>query len=738
VSPRLADHVTPPDDGALDRAHFDGELARVLDLVREYLPSADMGRIHAAYAFSYDMHEGQLRNTGVPYIDHPIQVARILAHLKMDPDTISAGLLHDTIEDCADKGVTLDVLQERFGEHVAMLVDGVTKIGDLKFRSFEHQQSVNYRKMLLSMSQDIRVIFVKFADRLHNMRTLEGLKPEKAERIARETLEVYAPLAHRFGMGSIKWELEDLCLKVLEPDFYKELVEKIELKREEREAVIEEAVAPLRQRLSDYGLQHFRIFGRPKHFYSIWSKIHKRQKTFEEILDLFAVRILVEKVEDCYFALGVVHNQYMPIHERFSDYIATPKPNGYQSLHTKVVGPRGRTLEVQIRTREMNRIAEYGLAAHWIYKEGADSDEQLDSFFAWIKQVLSEDNLEESSKEFLEGFKINLYQDEIFVFSPKGDLYKLPKGSTAIDFAFAVHTNVGLTCIGAKENGRIVPLDHALASGSTVEIITSKTPSASLDWLRIVRSAKARGRIKRWLKESQWSQSVELGEEVLRRELDKAGINFRSPDVDAAMQALGYATREKATAAIGSGDLPVSNLLRRIAPQEKPPTEGLLTRIFRRGSKGTDSAVRIQGMGNLVIQFARCCQPLPGDEIVGFIVTGRGVKVHRRNCPNISQMLQHPDRMVEVSWDSRKDAHFNTRVRLVAKDRRQLIRDITEALSKLDVNILQFTMRQQEDLAIGRYVLEVKDLNHLTQIMKRLRAIPKVILVERHDQGNDW
>ncbi|MFA7332172.1 MAG: bifunctional (p)ppGpp synthetase/guanosine-3',5'-bis(diphosphate) 3'-pyrophosphohydrolase [Candidatus Delongbacteria bacterium] len=736
--PRLPQHDATPVDGPLDRAYFDREFELLLAVFHEYMPEAGEGRLRAAYEYAYELHDGQLRNTGVPYIDHPLQVARILAHLKMDPDTLIAGLLHDTLEDCAEKGVTVGTLTERFGEHVAMLVDGVTKIGDLKFRSFEHQQSVNYRKMLLSMSRDIRVIFVKFADRLHNMRTLDGLKPEKAERIARETLEVYAPLAHRFGMGSIKWELEDLCLKILEPEFYRELVEKIDLKREEREAVIEEAVAPLRQRLAEYGLKNFRIFGRPKHFHSIWTKIHKRQKTFEEILDLFAVRIIVEKVEDCYFALGVVHNQYMPIHERFSDYIATPKTNGYQSLHTKVVGPRGRTLEVQIRTQEMHRVAEYGLAAHWIYKEGGNADEQLDQFFAWIKQVLSEDSLEESSKEFLEGFKINLYQDEIFVFSPKGDLYKLPRGSTAIDFAFAVHTNVGLTCIGAKENGRIVPLDQALSSGCTVEIITSKTPSASLDWLRIVRSTKARSRIKRWLKESQWAQSVELGEEVLRRELDKANVPLKSPEVDATLQALGYSTREKGLAAIGSGDLPIANLIRRIAPQEKPVTEGLLTRIFRRGSRGTDNAVRIQGMGNLVIQFARCCQPLPGDEIVGFVVTGRGVKVHRRNCPNISQMLAQPDRMVEVAWDSPRDQQFNTRVRLVARDRKHLIRDITETLSKLEVNILQFTMRKQDDLAIGKYILEVKDLTHLTQILKRLRAIPKVILVERHDQGADW
>lgn len=735
--PHLAEHEHSPHDADLTPEHFEQEFARLLEIMHGHLPEMDSTRLKKAFRYACELHDGQRRKTGVPYIEHPLQVARILAHLKMDQDTVIAGLLHDVLEDCKDKGVTYEGLLERFGEAVAVLVDGVTKIGDLKFQSFEHQQSINYRKMLLHMSKDLRVIIVKLADRLHNMRTIDALRPDKAERIARETLEVYAPLAHRFGMGSIKWELEDLCLKVMEPEFYQELVQKIDLKREEREQVIEEAVSPIRARLEEYGLRRFRIFGRPKHFNSIYNKIHQRQKSFEEILDLFAIRILVDKVEDCYFALGVVHNLYTPIHERFSDYIATPKTNGYQSLHTKVVGPRGKTLEVQIRTEEMNRVAEYGLAAHWLYKEGGGSDDQQDRFFAWIKQVLSSENFDETSQEFLQSFKINLYQDDIFVFSPKGDLYKLPRGSTAIDFAFGVHTNVGLGCIGAKENGRIVPLDHQLSSGSTVEIITSKNQTPSVGWLQIVRSHKARSRIKRWLKESQYHQSLELGQEVLKRELDKRRTKIKDSELEQAAQSLGFTSAERAVAAVGSGDLPIVNLLRKLLPEEKKPSDGLLTRIFRRG-RDSESSIRIQGTSNMVVHFARCCQPLPGDEIVGFIVTGQGVKIHRRTCPNISQMLNHPERMVDVSWDSNREHHFNTRIRLVATDRRHLMRDVTETLSKLDVNILQMTMRKQEELAIGKYVMEVQSLSHLTQILKRLRAIPKVIRVERHDQGADW
>jgi GTP diphosphokinase / guanosine-3',5'-bis(diphosphate) 3'-diphosphatase len=735
--PKLVEHHHTPEDGELNLKHFEDRFKEVVEIFQSYSPDANTDLLWRAFHYAYKLHAGQVRKNGVPYIEHPVQVARILAHLKMDLDTILAGLLHDTLEDCADQGVTMFRLTELFGEHVAQLVDGVTKISDLKFQSAEHKQSVNFRKMLLSMSRDLRVIFVKFADRLHNMRTIDFLRPDKAKRIANETIEVYAPLAHRFGMGSIKWELEDLCLKVMEPEFYQDIVSKINLKREEREAVIEDAVRPVRKRLDEYGMKNYQIFGRPKHFYSIWNKIHKRQKSFEEILDLFAIRVIVDRVEDCYFALGVIHNQYTPIHDRFSDYIATPKTNGYQSLHTKVVGPRGRTLEVQIRTSEMNRVAEYGLAAHWIYKEGQSSDEALERFFSWIKQVLAEEGTEQNSQEFLESFKINLYQDDIFVFSPKGDLYKLPRGATPIDFAYAVHTKVGQTCIGAKENGRIVPLNHALSSGSSIEVITSKNQTPSLDWLRIVRTNKARNRIKRWLRESQWQQSLELGEEVARRELEKVHIPYRQADLESAAQSLGFPTRDKLFAAIGAGDLSVVQLIRKLKPLRKE-SDSILSRLFKRSSKTDDGAIRIQGMGNMMVHFARCCQPLPGDDIVGFIVTGKGVKVHRATCPNINQLMSHPERVIDVSWDSHRDHHFNARVLLVSPDRRHLIRDITEVLSKLEVNIIKFTMRRQDELAIGKFILEVKNLSQLTMILKKLRGLPKMIRVERHDRSADW
>jgi GTP diphosphokinase / guanosine-3',5'-bis(diphosphate) 3'-diphosphatase len=737
--PRLVEHRSSPANADLNREHYETQMLEVVELARSYSDRIDADEIYRGFEYAYDMHEGQVRKSGIPYIEHPLEVARILVHLKLDQDTIVAGLLHDVVEDCADRGASLLRVTELFGTHVALLVDGVTKIGGLKFKSSEHQQSVNYRKMLLSISQDVRVIFVKFADRLHNMRTIGVLRKDKAERIARETLEVYAPLANRFGIGSIKWELEDLCLKVIEPEFYDDLVAKIEMKREERQELIEDALAPIRKRLEDYGLKNYKIFGRPKHFYSIYNKIHKRQKSFEEILDLFATRILVDNIGDCYFALGVVHNLYTPIHDRFSDFIATPKSNGYQSLHTKVVGPRGRTLEVQIRTHDMNRIAEYGLAAHWLYKEGAKShDENMDVFFGWIKHVLEEDSLGDPSKEFLDNFKINLYQEDIFVFSPGGDLFKLQRGSSPIDFAFAIHTTVGLTCIGAKVDSKIVPLDFELTSGVTVEVITSKNQKPSIDWLQIVKTNKARSRIKRWLRESQYVQSLELGNEVLRKEFQKNDLKMDSKDLESVAQSLGFHNADKMMVAVGNGDLPVANITRKLIPEEEEQKDNLLSRIFKRGKPVSSAAINIQGLGDMVVHFSKCCQPLPGDDIVGFIVSGAGVKVHRRTCPNINQLLSQPEKLIDVEWDSDRNQHFNSRIMLVATERRNLIRDISDILAKMDVNIIQFTMRKQDELAIGKFVLEVKNLGHLSSILKKLRSLKKVIRVIRHDSGTDW
>ncbi len=702
-------------------------------------PPLDDETILRAFDFARTAHEGQTRKSGEPYIVHPVAVLQILVRQRMDTDTLVAALLHDTVEDC--ESVDLHDVAREFGEHVAVIVDGVTKIGGLKFASTEHRQSVNYRKMLLSMSRDIRVIFVKFADRLHNMRTIGSLAPEKAGRIARETLEVYAPLAHRFGMGSIKWELEDLCLKVLEPEFYAQLIDKIELKREEREEVIEQAIAPIREKLVSYGVQH-RIYGRPKHFYSIFNKIHNRRKTFEEILDLFAIRIMVDRIEDCYFVLGAVHNIYNPITDKFSDYVATPKSNGYQSLHTKVVGPGGRTLEIQIRTEEMNRVAEFGLAAHWIYKEGGKRDQHLGDFFKWIKQVLDENVADSDSTEFLEDFKINLYQDDVFVFSPKGDLYKLPKGSTPIDFAFAIHTNVGLACSGARIDQKFVGLDAELTSGSIVEIVTAKNQKPSEDWLRIAKTNRARSKIRRWLKERRWHESRDLGEEILRKELEKEQLGIRSVNLTDLAQTSGFRGVDQLYAALGAGDLSLATLMRKILPESgETEQDTLLKRIFRRGGdkkKARKSAVRIGGLGNMAVQFARCCQPLPGDDIVGFVATGQGVKIHRSNCANVSRMIGRSERQVDVEWDSDRSDNFNARLMIVASDRKNLIHDISECLANLDVNITQFTMKRQDELAIGRCVLDVKSLNHLQQIINKIKALPKVIRVDRHDQSADW
>lgn len=730
----------PPPTGPPGCTHDDyrRSVEEILANTPEGGPPIDRADVLRAFEFAWKAHDGQLRKSGEPYIAHPVEVLRILTRQRMDQDTLIAGLLHDTVEDC--EGVELTDLVAGFGEHVAVIVDGVTKIGGLKFASTEHRQSVNYRKMLLSMSRDIRVIFVKFADRLHNMRTIDSLPKHKAERIARETLEVYAPLAHRFGMGSIKWELEDLCLKVIEPEFYDELVEKIDLKRDQRQEVIDLAIKPLKEKLETYGVKH-RIFGRPKHFYSIWSKIHQRHKTFEEILDLFAIRIIVERLEDCYFVLGTVHNIYTPITDRFSDYVATPKSNGYQSLHTKVIGPGGRTLEIQIRTEEMNRVAEFGLAAHWIYKEGGDRDRQLSEFFSWIKQVLDENSSETGTEDFLEGFKINLYQDDIFVFSPKGDLYKLPKGATPIDFAFAVHTSVGLTCSGARVDRRMVTLDTPLTSGSIVEITTTKNQHPSQDWLRIAVTNRARSKIRRWLKERRWHESRDLGEEIFRKELERNQVAAKEVNITDLAQSMGFKGVEQLYAAIGAGDVTMPTVMRKVLPEnEENAQQTLLRRLFRRDDKRKTrrSAVRISGLNNMVVQFGRCCQPLPGDEIVGFVATGQGVKIHRANCANVSQMVGKSERQVEVEWDSERSDSFNSRLMLVATDRKSLIHDISEALAKLDVNISQFTMKRQEELAIGRIVIEVKNLSQLQQIINKLKSIPKVIRVDRHDQSADW
>ncbi len=709
------------------------EFAEIREAIVQHFPDADLGLVERAFQFAYRAHLGQRRISGEPYITHTIAVAHILADLHMGDVATAAGFLHDVIEDC---DVSVEELRKEFGDAVANLVDGVTKIPELKYESHEKQQAENFHKMLLSMSQDLRVIMIKFADRLHNMRTI-GYMPRKAqEKTAHETLDVYAPLAHRLGVHRIKWELEDLCFKVLEPRAYRELADKINMKRGERESVVKEMITRLEAELEKGGVKA-RVIGRAKHLYSIYNKIKTRGYNFDEILDLIAVRVIVPRMEDCYFALGIVHSFYTPIEGKFTDFIATPKSNMYQSLHTKVFGPMGRKVEVQIRSDEMHRTAEIGIAAHWRYKEGGASDKDIDQQMEWLRGLLDSREENSSSQEFMDHLKINLFQEEIFVFSPRGRLITLPRGATPVDFAFAVHTDIGLHAMAAKVNGHITPLKNDLKSGDVVEIITSPNQRPNPDWLQFVRTSRAQNKIKKWLKEQHFDESRKLGREMLQKELQKIHLKKSEKELAELGPLFGYEDPEAFFAALGAGDLTLQAVLRKISPPEQTPqAEGLgslISRVIRR-VKGSDTAVRIHGMNNVAIVFGRCCQPLPGDRITGFITTGRGVTVHRVDCRNIPELMRRPERNIIVEWDVDREATFNVRVRVLAHDRHRLLNEVTQVMAKEDVNILYLEMKREDSFAIGTLVLEVKSLPHLTRVMRKMLSIKDVIHVERMDE----
>ncbi|RMF65592.1 MAG: bifunctional (p)ppGpp synthetase/guanosine-3',5'-bis(diphosphate) 3'-pyrophosphohydrolase [Calditrichaeota bacterium] len=697
------------------------------DLLRKHrrqVQYADTDLLLRAFDFSFHSHKDQLRKSGAPYFEHCLEVAKILNELKMDSTTIAGGLLHDVAE---DTGYTIQDVEERFGAQVALLVDGVTKISELKFDSLEQRQAENFRKMIISMVKDIRVIMIKFADRLHNMRTIEYLPKRKQERIAIETRDVYAPLAHRLGIAKIKWELEDLVLKTLDPRAYWELVQKIADKREERERYIRRVTGPIRRELRESGIKAT-ITGRPKHFYSIYGKMQRRQLPFEQIYDLLAIRIIVQKVEDCYFALGIVHNLYNPVQERFKDYIATPKTNFYQSLHTTVIGPDGKMVEIQIRTEDMHRTAEEGIAAHWRYKEGKMKEDELDKHLSWLRQMLELQQETKDPSEFMENLRIELFQDEVFVFTPKGDLLKLPLHSTPIDFAFAVHTDIGLHCIGAKVNGRLVPLNYELKSGDSVEILTSPNQKPNPDWIKFVKTSKARSRIKRWFKESFFEQSLKLGEEMLVKHLKRAGLKRENVDLEEVAQSLNFQNAKQLLASIGSGDTSVHSVVNRIAPEKvRFKDRSLINKLMRRSSEG----IRVQGLDNLMISFGGCCQPLPGDNILGFVTKGRGIVVHRSDCRNIINMIEDPDRRIEVEWDVDKDKHFMVRLQLIGEDRKHFLRDVSEAISQTDTNIVSIEMKTDNALVHSTIYLQVRNLQHLSRILKRMRRVKGVISVER-------
>ncbi len=692
----------------------------------------DLGLIERAFEFSATAHRGQKRLSGEDFISHSVEVARILVDQYLDSVTIAAALLHDVAED-AD--VSLNGIREAFGDEVGGIVDGLTKISSLTFRSSEEEQVENYRKLLLSIARDARVIMVKLADRLHNMRTLEHLPREAQRRIAVETREIYAPLAHRFGMASIKAELEDLAFKFLEPEDYRALVKQVQGRRVEREEMVSRLRAPLEEALRRGGIAEFEVTGRPKHLWSIYKKMRQRNKPFEEIYDLMAVRVLVNSVADCYHALGLIHHHWTPLQERIKDYIASPKSNAYQSLHTTVFGPGGQLYEIQIRTREMHRTAEFGIAAHWVYKEG--KRDALDTRFAWFRQLLELQQDARSPQEFLEFLKVDLYQDEIFVFTPKGDVKRLPKGATAIDFAFAVHTEVGLHCQGAKVNGRIAPLHRPLKNGDAVEVLVSPQARPSKDWLIHVRTARARHRIQRWIKQEEAERSISLGREIVERELRRRRLPL--PDdaaVERAAAALSVGGADGLYQAAGSGDVPMGQVIRALFPDRvsddvQPPKPGVVGRVLDRFRLGR--GVRIQGVDGLMVRYAQCCQPVPGDGVVGYVTRGRGISIHRADCPNLLTVPDSNERRVEIDWQHQEGEVFVVCLGVTGEDRRGLYADLMSAVSGTGTNIKSVDLKAKDGAMFGTVLVEVENQTHLTKVMRAMHRVKGVTSVDRRE-----
>jgi len=699
----------------------------------------DQDVVRDAFDLASEAHAAQRRRSGEPYVTHPVAVARILVELlekRTDSVILAAALLHDVVE---DTGSRLDDLTRRFGPEVATLVDGVTKIEGLQFSSTEAEQVENFRKMLLSMAMDVRVILIKLADRLHNMRTLDHLPRDRQEAIARETRDIYAPLAHRLGIGRIKWELEDLALKYLDLKAYRELARLVTEKRTEREAVVEEVLAPLKDVLAAEGLEA-EISGRPKHFDSIYRKMKQQNRPLDAIYDLIGVRIITTSKASCYQALGVVHDLYKPVPERFKDYIATPKSNLYQSLHTTVIGPGGRFVEVQIRTQEMHRIAEFGIAAHYSYKEGRAPERELDEKLGGLVGGTLEWTDGADPEEYMDFLRTSLYQDEVFVFTPKGDLRQLPKGATVLDFAFLIHTQVGMHTVGARVNSRLVPLRHELHNGDTVEVVTQPSAHPAESWLTIVKTSRARQKIRHWLKEQRREDSIALGREMLARELKR----FRRPvhpdrELVNVAQSFGIESGEGLLAALGQGDLSVVNVVQRLHPDlrdDPTPRKSTFTRLKEMAQRSPEG-IQIQGVGNLMIRLAKCCQPVPGEQIIGMVTRGRGLSVHRVDCPNVFEDRVPAERRVELSWDVPDIRAFVVKLLVFGDDRKGMLADLAQAVAEAGTNIVNADIRAVDGDARGTFLVEVNNLSHLQHVIKAMGKVKGVRAVERSMTGGD-
>ena len=734
----------------VEQSTFDKEkaLAEFMEYIHTYLTDDECNQVLKAFELADKAHEGQFRASGEPYIMHPLAVADILAHLQIDHITLMAALMHDVVEDTS---YSKEDLEEMFGSEVAFLVDGVTKLNQFQYETKEDRQMENYRKMILAMAKDVRVVVIKLGDRLHNMRTLKHMRSDKQKRIAKETLEIFAPLAHRLGIFNVKWELEDLSFRYLEPEKYYDLVDQMKQKRQVREDIVNDTMSQLTKALGEAHIKAD-IKGRPKHFYSIYKKMKKDNRDLSQIYDLLAVRVIVDSIPDCYAVLGIAHSLWKPLPYRFKDYISMPKSNMYQSLHTTVIGTMGQPVEIQIRTWEMHRVSEYGVAAHWRYKEGnKNGDKEFDQKVAWLRQVLEWQDTSNPT-ELVNALKLDVFSGEVFVFTPKGDVVKLPIGSVPLDFAYRVHTDVGHRCVGAKVNGKIVPLDYTLQNGDIVDIITSKTSKPSLDWLNIVGSSESKSKIRNWFKRENKAENIEKGLEALEKEAKRLNYSWKELITDNRLQQvtkqLKACTEEEMFAACGYGGIPVSTVLLRLielykkskeAEESKRSTEQILEKLKSQGQKKTKNGtgVLVKGEAGVMVRMAKCCNPVPGDDIIGYITRGRGVSIHRSDCTSLGHTPEDLERMIEVSWDGSSGESFHVGIDIQAYDRNGLLMEVMAVLSELKITITNINAKVQEDTKTVsiNVVVDIRDISQLDFVMTKLRRIREVYTVQRSRGG---
>lgn len=735
---------------------------QVIDACKSYMNDEQVAFVEKAYEYAENAHSGQKRASGQPYIIHPTQVAGTLATLGLDPDTVAAGFLHDTVEDTP---TTNDDIKNEFGEDVAFIVDGVTKLNKYQYKSHQEFLAENHRKMLIAMAKDLRVIMVKLADRLHNMHTLQHLRPDKQRRISSETMDIYAPLADRLGIGTIKWELEDMSFHYLNPEAYYRIVSLMDVKRSEREKYISDAISVMKSTLDGLGIK-YEIYGRPKHIYSIYKKMVDKHKDFEEIYDLLAVRVIVKTVRDCYAVLGAVHTEWKPMPGRFKDYIAVPKVNGYQSLHTTIIGPGGKPLEIQIRTEQMHEVAEYGVAAHWAYKRGnfdgveeSTSGEKLDM----VREILELKDETKDAGEFMKSVKSDIFSDRVYVFTPRGEVYELPKGSVTLDFAYAIHTQVGSHAVGAKVNNKLVPLDYKLKNGDVIEIMTQTNATPSRDWVDMVKTSRARNKIRRYFRAQDREQSIQEGEQEVAnilREHDLSAKEFMDKEhIEKILEHFNYRTPDELYAAIGFGDqsaIGVYNRLtidiRRKDEQEKQKkreeailNSGQQAAVPDKKHKNSSSTMKvkhkngvmIQGVSDLMLHLAKCCNPVPGDKIIGYVTKGRGVTIHRADCRNITKEAQEQGRLIDVEWENVEENSaqaFNANIEVFGYNRGNLLSDVINKLNSLTKNINNISGKVNEENIAHIYVtVAVKNADQLSDILSKLRDIPDVYETKRSD-----